>query len=547
MKFLVGIAKNSRKEDSYVMHIVDTSIYKDPLDFSSDWEEIDINELNECVNIRVNVNDFKDNKQDPKEYLTADFDINKLIGSNRNKNDFQITNVYYDEYNEPQLYRVVTESGYIYMQDVSELWYRHKQSIYGDKIEELPSFVKKEPLEKAYEWWKEKDNFAKNCKHEFLSGKFEPYENMPVKILYHFLTGVKGFKVGFHTITEINDERRGELVHEYFLFKGTANVKLTEIVPKEKDILDRYQGYNSYGKEQDPYPDKRKLAWKGGTMSFISTKKNYSGLELKYYPDSLGMDMRQRVFTTYDKLKTSGYISEDWKLNEFGDLFGMTNYNILPNELSLLSARLQSEKENTLYGHAMSATHGHFSTFNTDSWFKVLAIPFALQYYSKEFREAIKPIMDNYQDWYYRNLGKLIDNIGAKDAYETMQWAKETIKRVMSDISFVKNDGSIKKSDIKIVDEMDMLFSFKRNNYPLPNWLQIYGKETIDALGGVELLQKTIEVKGEEDAKDVICTLAERIEAEQREFNWKQITPYVKPEEFIINESLDKNINSIKI
>ena len=94
---------------------------------------------------------------------------------------------------------------------------------------------------------------------------------------------------------------------------------------------------------------------------------------------------------------------------------------------------------------------------------------------------------------------------------------------------------------------MDMLFSFKRNNSPLPNWLQIYGKETIDALGGVELLQKTIEVKGEEEAKDVICTLAERIEAEQREFNRKQITPYVKPEEFIINESLDKNINSIKI
>lgn len=547
MKILVGVVKDIGKENNYFMHIVDTEVFRDPLDFSSDWEEISIKELSECANVNVNINNFKDSKQDPKEYLTADFDINKLIDSGRNKNDFQITNVYYDEYNEPQLYRVVTESGYIYMQDVSELWYRYKKSIYGDNIKELPSFVKREPLEKAYEWWKEKDNFAKNCKYEFLSGKFEPSEDMPVKILYHFLTGVKGFKVGFHTVTSINDERRAELVHEYFLFNGTANVKLTEIIPKEKDILDRYPGYNSYGKEQDPYPDKRKLAWKGGTMSYIFTRKNYSNLGLKERPSGSGIDIRYKTFSIYDKLEEASCIANEWNFNQFGDLFGMTNYNILPNELSLLSARLQSEKENTLYGHVMSVVQGHFSVNNTYNWFEVLAIPFALQYYSKEFRETIKPIMNNYQDWYYRNLGKLIDNIGAKDAYETMQWAKETIKRVMSDISFVKNDGSIKKSDIKIVDEMDMLFSFKRNNYPLPNWLQIYGKETIDALGGVELLQKTIEVKGEDNARDVICYLAEGIEAEQREFNRKQCTPYVKPEEFIINDSLEKNINSIKI
>lgn len=547
MKILVGIIKDKNLEDKYMMHIVDTEVFKDSLDFKSEWEEIDISKLNECVNIRVNINSFKDSKQDPKEYLSADFDIDKLIGLGRNEKDFQITNVYYDEFNNPQLYRIVTNSGYIQIQDISELWYRFKKSIYGDNIEMLPNFVKKEPLEKAYKWWSDKDNFAKNCKHEFLSDKFEPYENMPVKILYHYLTGVKRFKVGFHTITEINDEGREELVHEYFLFNGTANVKLTEIIPKKRDILDRYLGYSSYELEQDPYPDKRKLSWSGGNLSFISTKNNYSGLKLNVYPDSLGLDVRYRMFTTYDKLKESGYISKEWKFNQFGELFGTTNDNILPNELSLLCERLQSEKENTLYGHVMSVVDGHFSAKNTCDWFRVLAIPFALQYYSKSLRETIKPIMDNYQNWYYKELAKLIDNLGAKDAYETMQWVKETIKKVMNDINCVKSDGSIRKSDTTIVDEMDMLFSFKRNNYPLPQWLQIYAKETIDALGGVELLQKTIEVKGEEAARDIISALAEGIESEQRKLNIKQSTHYVKPEEFIINVSLDKNINSIKI
>lgn len=537
MKILVGIVKDIGAEENYMMRIVDVDVFEDPMK-PSNWESIDINKLNECANVMVDINKFKDSKQNPKEYLSADFNIDKLIDLGRNEKDFQITHVYYDETNNPQLYRVITSTGYIQMQDISELEYRHYNSIYGHNIDELTSFVKREPIEKAYEWWKAKDEAGNKCKYEFLSGKFETYENMPVKILYHYLTGVKGFKVGFHTVTEINDERRVELVHEYLLFNGNANVKLTEIIPKEKDVFDMYR-YDMLGRE-DPYPDKRKLSWSGGTMSFISTKKNYSGLELDYYADSLGIDMRKITFSTYDKLKTSGYISEEWNFNQFGDLFGMTNNNILPNELSLLGARLQSEKENTLYGHVMSATHGHFSTFNTDSWFKVLVLPLSLQYYSKEFRDAIKPIMENYQDWYYRNLGNLIDNLGAKDAYETMHWAKETIKEVMKDITFVKEDGTIHKSNTDIIDEMDNLFTFRRNNYPLPEWLQIYAKDTIDALGGPDLLQKTIEVKGEDKAKEVITILAEGIEDEQRELNRKQFTSYVKPEEFIIND--DENL-----
>lgn len=162
MKILIGLPKGFEDNEPYRMCIVETDEVKEEIQPS--WEDLDINKLNECVNIHISAEKFKNNIQDPKEYITADFDIKKLIGWGINQKDFQITNVYYDESNQPQLYRIVSSEGYISMHDISELEYRKKSSILGETWEDLPTFVKKEPLISAYEWWKTKDEAGKNLK-----------------------------------------------------------------------------------------------------------------------------------------------------------------------------------------------------------------------------------------------------------------------------------------------------------------------------------------------------------------------------------------------
>lgn len=234
MKVLVGLSKREFEDNEpYRMCVVETDEIKGGIK-SSEWEDLDIEKLNECVNIRISTENFKNNIQNPNEYINADFDIERLIGWGRKQKDFQVTNVYYDESNQPQLYRVVSSDGYVSMHDISELEYRKMSSILGSTIEELPLFVKKEPLSSAYEWWKAKDEAGKKSESRFFSGQFETYESMPVKLLYHYLTGVKGFKVGYHTATEITEDYSSEIQHEYMLFKDTANIKLRESIPKKK-------------------------------------------------------------------------------------------------------------------------------------------------------------------------------------------------------------------------------------------------------------------------------------------------------------------------
>lgn len=60
------------------------------------WD-LDINKLQECSNVKVNINNFKSIAPNPKEYLETKFDLNKLIGLGINDKNFQITNIYYDE------------------------------------------------------------------------------------------------------------------------------------------------------------------------------------------------------------------------------------------------------------------------------------------------------------------------------------------------------------------------------------------------------------------------------------------------------------------
>lgn len=542
MKFLIGLSQRVFGNDkSYRMFIVDIDEITNEIK-SFDWEELDVEKLNECVNIRVNIQNFKNNIQNPSEYIDADFDIERLNCCGGKQKYFQITNVYYDEFNQPQLYRAVNLDGYVSMHDISELEYRKAFSILGETLKELPPFVKKEPLSSAYEWWKAKEEASKKSEDSFFSEQFEVYESMPVKILYHYLTGVKGFEVGYHTQTKINEGYLSEIQHEYLLYKDTANIKLRESVPVEDTKYSFYYDYGMLG-DKDPYPDKRMIKYYGAEMSIICNNENYPTFDIYRSPSSqfscdkdgivVGIDYRNGLLHIYNKLEASGCISKDWRLSEYRSLFGMTNYSLLPEELALLSAKLQSQKEGTIYNHVMSATHGHWSTFNTDDWIRTSILPIATQFYSPELRKKLSPIFENYQTLYIKELRKLIEEMGAKDALETMKWTKKASKEALKNISLVKPDGSLQKANVDVVDQMSNLYTYKRNNYFLPDWLQIYSPQTIEALGGVELLQELIAKRGEKVAKESIQILAEGIESERRYELRNQGKQFIQPEEII--------------
>ncbi len=566
MKLLIGLSNGGFASESknYKMCIVDVDEVTSEKYYKNEWIDLDIDKLKECCNIKVDVNNFKSIEQDPKEYLEAEFDVNKLIGFGRSDNDFQITNVYYDENNQPQLFRIVNSSGDVSMHDISELEYRKDSSIYGQLLDKLPNFVRKESLSDAYNWWKAKDEAGAKIECRWISGQFEVYESMPVKLLYHYLIGVKGFKVGYHTTTEITEDYSSEILHEYLLFKDTVNIKLEEAVPKEQNEHSLYSvdEYNIFGEKNDPYPIKRKIGYYGATMAMICSRENFPTFPTfdnrptlfgKYDENGLiiELDYRGGLINAYNKIEEAGCIQKIWRLGEDNSFSGGTECNIIPNELANLSARLQSEKENTIYGHVMSATHGHWSTFNTDNWMKTIGFALSTQYYSSEFKQQIMPILNSYQDYYIKNLRQLIEEMGAKDALEAMRWTKVASKNVLKLISNVKSDSSIQKSNIDVVEEMSSLFKFKRNNYDLPDWLQIYSPDTIECLGGVELLKQTITIKGEQEAKELISVLAEGIESDKRaEFRGTN-ERFIKPNEIIseqfkieetdtINESISK-------
>lgn len=540
MKVLIGLS-NTNQSKNYKMCIVDVDEIRTENYLKNKWVDLDINQLQACSNVKVDINQYQSISQNPSEYLVAEFHVNKIIDS-MYIHDFQITNVYYDEFHQPQLYRSVDSSGRVSMHDISELEYKKETCLSGKTLEELPSFVRKEPISNAYNWWKAKDEAAEKEENSLFSSQFEVNENMPVKLLYHYLIGVKGFQVGYHTATEITDNYTSEIRHEYMLFKDTANIKLEESIPKEQNSY----RYYSFGEDNDPYPNKRKIKEYGATMSMICsleklpTFDGYHGpISFSAYDDNgieVTLDYRNGLMHTYNKIEKSGCIQKNWRLGEYLDFFGMTKYNLIPNELALLSARLQSEKEGTFYGHAMSATHGHWSTFSTDGWMKAIGFACSTQYYSPELGQQIMPILNTYQKYYSKNLNDLIEQMGAKDALETMKWTKDNSKNILNTISNIKSDGSIQKSNIHVVDQMSGLFTFQRNRYDLPDWLQIYSPSTIECLGGVDLLKQTISTRGEDMAKKSLSILAEGIEAEQRAKLRRTNDTFIKPGDMIQEE-----------
>ncbi len=541
MKVLIGLSNGLLEEqEPYKMYIVDVDSFEPT---KQEWQDLNIVEISKCVNVRVNMGNYKSVLQNPTEYLEAEFDISKLIDLGVNQSNFQITNVYLDESGEPSLFRTVNSLGQVIMHDISELFYKKKFSIYGDDIEELPSYVKKEPLNNAYEWWRKKEKSNKIPKKRFIYDNFDTNTEMPVKLLYHYLVGVKNFQLGYHTATEKKCKNLAEMKHEYFLFKDTANIKLTESVPLDDSvILDEVGIYGN----KDPYPDKQKLGFYGATMSLLCNRKNYPTFDLYEKPISessydkegisVTIDATNDLISIYNKLEDAKCISNTWRLGEYNNLSSVTISNLLNNELNILSKKLQNEKEKNDYGH--------WSTYHTNDWMQVMALALSTQYYSAELRKSISPILQNYQEMFSKKLDEMIEMIGAKDALEVMKWSKENTEEIMHSISLIKEDGSIQNSNITF-DQTKSLFTFKRNNFELPDWLQIYSPETIEKLGGESYLQQIISTRGEESAESFLAIWAEKIESDQRYAILEQDDSFLPQNEVLLDEQevLEDNIN----
>ncbi len=529
MKILVGLSNGLKSENvPYQMFIVDVDS-TEPM--KQEWSPIKIEALSSCSNVRVNLGNYKSIMQNPMEYLEAEFDLSKLVDITANQAEFQIINVYKDDIGDPILYRTVNSLGEVEMHHISELAYKKKFSIYGDSVNSLPSYVKTTTLKEAYDWWAKRDKVKIHRRTtRFVYENFDTHEDMPVQLLYHYLTGVKGFKLGYHTITDISEKySESKKLHEYFLFNGTANIKLKESIPTIESGIEEVGIFGN----KDPYPDTRKLGYYGATMSLICNRKNYPAFDYYSKPTSeanydkegieVTIDITDGNMAVYNKCEEAKCISTDWRIGENNDFFGVTLSSLLTEKLGELSKKFQNEKERVEFGHWSSA--------NTNDWFQVMAFALSTQYYSKELRNKLTEILNNFQYLFSSKLAEMIEKISAKDSLETMKWAEENVERVMVDISFMKEDESIQKSSITL-DQMKNLFTFKRNSFELPDWLQIYSPETIEKLGGVEYLNQFIATRGEESSELFLSMWAEKLESDQKYAS-------IEPKEDIL-EQIDK-------
>lgn len=511
MKILVGLSNGLRNEqEPYQMLIVDVDNLEEG---RPEWQQVKPEILNSCANIRVNLGSYQSILQNPVEYLEAEFDVSKLIDVSINNREYQIINIYEDEGGNTVLYQTANASGEIEMHHISEFPYKKKFSIYGENIDELPSYVKPSTLSEAYDWWSKKDKVnIKNKKTRFAYENFDTTEDMPVQLLYHYLIGVKGFELGYHTITDITEKEKQEKLHEYFLFNGSANIKLKESMPVNEDEME----VSFYG-NKDPYPDKQKLGYYGATMSLICDCRNYPAFDVYTRPTSeisydkegieVTVDIIDGCMGVYNRYEEAGCIAPDWRIGEHKNIFGVTLANLLPDKLANLSKQLESEKERIVYGH--------WSSYNTNDWFQVMGLALSSQYYTPELRNKLSEILREYQTIFASKLTELISRISAKDTLEVMKWAEDHIENVMEDISFVREGGNVQKSNVTM-EQMKNLFTFKRNNLELPDWLQIYSADTIEKLGGVAYLKQFIRTRGEESAESYLSIWAEKLESDQR-------------------------------
>ncbi len=481
MLLLLGILKRNNK---YFMNIVNTDkeINDDGYQFINPYI------LNQCVNI--NVHNFLSNKQNPKEYLRGEFDVNNLIVDDeslrKRVNDYQIISIYYDQDNKPCLYKSIDRAGNISMHDISEFMYTKNSSILGDDINHLPDFVQHKSLEDAYEYFK----------NQKLS-----IADMPVGLAKYYLTLTKGFKEGSHTITKVNHGVPLS-VHEYMLFNGTVTMKLIEYVTKDRKVYLTKQDNIS-----NPYPKERTVGFLPSPIVLLGSNrlmKNFCrfgvNTEFTFFNNDkvkLVIPFGNDYIELYEKYMKSKDVHTAWKLNSENNLPEDIYSNILPSEIFKLPKRFYRDMKNMPFSVSRSYRLEEEND-NVEKWMHTVSLLLCMQYYSDEFKKRLMPILKNYQVMYEDILKRLVGDIGPRDTLVVMKWFKEHVKREINNIV---------GSDINVVDNYKCLFTFRQNDFDLPESLGVYKEDTIVNYGGLEKLKMDFELSSNERKTYIINSL----------------------------------------
>lgn len=465
MILLLGILRRNNK---YYMNVINTE-KESTLD---DYQFINQFILNNCENIRISK--FLSARQNPIEYLRGDFDVSRLIVDDSRLRDrikeFQIIAVYYNEQNEPIIYKSIDRAGNISMHYISEFEYTKNSSILGFDIFNLPKFVERKPLSEAKEYLRE---YIEN----------QDITDIPVRLLKTYLINEKNFQEGYHTVTKINNGNEYD-IHEYMLFNGITTIKLVEYVSKDKKVFMTKQDEIS-----DPYPKERTAGFLSGPIIMLGSKRALTRFckagvdtEFEFYNSKtfkLNIPFSKACINTYDKYIKSKDVLFSWQFDLYDNLPIDIYKNILPNEIFKLPHLFYHDMKNVPYGWN-SSPNFNSNTIVINLWIYTVSLFMCWQYFSVSFKKSIMPIMKNYKEMYTNALTKLVNEVGPKDALTVMKWTKENLEKRLNNIL---------DSDTSCVTSSECLFTFHQNEYELPEELKIYREETITGYGGEELLK----------------------------------------------------------
>ena len=424
--------------------------------------------LGECSNIRVQR--FISSKQNPVEYLRGDFAVSRLIVENSSfqekANDFQVVTVYHQD-DKPCLYLTVDRMGKFSLHDVSELDYA-KNSIFGSRIDSLPSFVEHKSVTCAYEYLQMLD--------------VEKIKDMPVGLFKQYLLYVKGFEEGYHTITKINNGVACS-IHEHLLFKGSATIRLVEYIPENKKTYLTKQDFIA-----NPYPLERTVGSFINSIDLV-TSANLplrilfkEGIAISSYDTKslhISLPVSSYGLKKVESFCNSKQLYEGWHLDHKTNMPKETYANILPHEFFELPKRFYFNMRNKLFPNLFSSNLRKESEV-IDMWFHTIAFYSCWTFYSHSFKKKLRFIMKGYSNMYTCALANLIQNLGPRDALYIMKWTEEHLAQTLKRVTGLTPSGDIITYDGAIDPSF---FTFAQNSYDLPEILKVYSTETIDQYG----------------------------------------------------------------
>lgn len=509
MLLLLGILKRNNK---YYMNVVNT----DKACEIDGYQFINPYILNSCVNVKVQ--HYLSNKQDPKEYLRGEFDITNLIVDDnklRNRiNDYQIISIYYDEENKPCLYKSIDRAGNISMHDIAEFEYTKRSSVFGDDFANLPSFIERKSLQDAYDYLK-----INKLDEDMI-------EDIPVGLARHYLMGVKGFKEGYHTITEVN-HGVPLAIHEYMLYNGTATLKLIEYVSKDKNVFLTKQDYFS-----NPFPKERTVGFLPSPIILLGSKRliprffnTTVNTEYSFYSSKAiktNIPFSKNILNIYDKHVNTKDVHTAWKVDDDNNIPNDIYKNILPNEIFKMPSRFCRDMKNLPFSVQHSYRLEEENT-NITRWMYTVALFICWQYYSSDYKNKLRPIIKDYQMMYKNSLNNLVRDIGPRDTLTVMKWFKDHLQVEMKNIL---------NSDLSVIEDNSCLFSFYQNEFELPEVLRVYSEDTINNYGGVDKLKEDFDTNSTDRKAFIIKTL-EKLEMNLQDKDDLEI-------EFDISSSLKK-------